>query len=230
MSDQSSLRVVVVGLGRTGCSVARYLLERGARVAVTDSRAEPPELSALLALGREVVVRTGGFDSALLAEADLVVVSPGVPTSGPFFDAARARGLSIVGEIALVAGAARAPVVGITGTNGKSTVTTLLAQMAARSGLRIRAGGNLGPPALDLLDDAAQLYVLELSSFQLETTSSLALAAATVLNVTPDHLDRYADLRAYAAAKARISRAATSRSSTSTIHWWRQCRCADSAH
>ena len=206
MSDQSPLpvRVVVVGLGRTGCSVARHLLERGARVAVTDSRAEPPELSTLLALGCEVVVRPGGFDSALLAQADLVVVSPGVPTNGPFFDAARARGLSIVGDIELFARAARAPVVGITGTNGKSTVTTLLAQMAARSGLRIRAGGNLGPPALDLLEDAAQLYVLELSSFQLQTTSSLALAAAAVLNVTPDHLDRYTDLRAYAAAKARI--------------------------
>jgi UDP-N-acetylmuramoylalanine--D-glutamate ligase len=127
-----------------------------------------------------------------------------VALTGPFFDAARARGLTIVGDIELFARAARAPVVGITGTNGKSTVTTLLAQMAARSGLKMRAGGNLGAPALDLLDAGVQLYILELSSFQLQTTDSLSLAAATVLNVTPDHLDRYPDLQAYAAAKARI--------------------------
>ena len=198
------LHAVVVGLGKTGFSVARYLLKRGSRVAVTDNRAEPPELARLMALGGDIVVRTGGFDAALLEHADLVVVSPGVALTGPFFDAARARGLSIVGDIELFARAARAPVVGITGTNGKSTVTTLLGKMAARSGLTMRAGGNLGAPALDLLDEGVELYVLELSSFQLETTESLALAAATVLNVTPDHMDRYPDLAAYAAAKARI--------------------------
>jgi len=198
------LHAVVVGLGKTGFSVARYLLKRGSRVAVTDNRAEPPELARLLALGGDIVVRTGGFDAALLEHADLVVVSPGVALTGSFFDAARARGLSIVGDIELFARAARAPVVGITGTNGKSTVTTLLEKMAARSGLTMRAGGNLGAPALDLLDEGVELYILELSSFQLETTESLALAAATVLNVTPDHMDRYRDLAAYAAAKARI--------------------------
>jgi UDP-N-acetylmuramoylalanine--D-glutamate ligase len=194
----------VVGLGRTGYSVARFLLERGSRVAITDSRESPPELPRLAALGADVVLRTGTLDVALLQNADLVVVSPGVALTGEFFDAARNRGLRIVGDIELFARAARAPVVGITGTNGKSTVTTLLAQMAARAGLRIRAGGNLGPPALDLLDASVQLYVLELSSYQLETTDSLSLKAATVLNVTPDHLDRYADLTAYARAKARI--------------------------
>jgi UDP-N-acetylmuramoylalanine--D-glutamate ligase len=110
----------------------------------------------------------------------------------------------VVGDIELFARAARAPVAGVTGTNGKSTVTTLLAGMAARAGLRTRSGGNLGEPALDLLEDAAQLYVLELSSYQLETTHSLSLAAAAVLNVTPDHLDRYRDVDAYAAAKSRI--------------------------
>ena len=198
------LHAVVVGLGKTGFSVARYLLSAGSRVAVTDNRAEPPELARLIALGGDILVRTGGFDAALLEHADLVVVSPGVALTGPFFDAARARGLSIVGDIELFARAARAPVVGITGTNGKSPVTTLLGKMAARSGLTMRAGGNLGAPALDLLDEGVELYILELSSFQLETTASLALAAATVLNVTPDHMDRYPDLVAYAAAKARI--------------------------
>jgi UDP-N-acetylmuramoylalanine--D-glutamate ligase len=203
-TSTNPLRAVVVGLGKTGYSAARFLLARGTRVAVTDSRAAPPELAHLAALGADVVVRTGGFDAALLEQADLVVVSPGVSLTGPFFEAARARGVAIVGDIELFARAARAPVVGITGTNGKSTVTTLLEKMAARAGLRMRAGGNLGAPALELLDSSVELYILELSSFQLETTSSLSLAAATVLNVTPDHLDRYADLAAYAAAKARI--------------------------
>jgi len=151
-------RAVVVGLGKSGFSAARYLLSQGFEVAVTDSRTEPPEwprLAALgSALGREIVVRRGGFDASLLEGAELLVVSPGVRPAGSFFDAARARGLTAVGDVELFARAARAPVAGITGTNGKSTVTTLLAQMAARAGLHIRSGGNLGEPALDLLDDA----------------------------------------------------------------------------
>src|SRR5207244_12127259 len=138
--------------------------------------------------------------------ADLVVTSPGVPLDDPFFVQARARGLDIVGDIELFARSADAPVVGITGTNGKSTVTTLLGRMAERAGVRVRVGGNLGQPALDLLApaQATQLYVLELSSFQLEATTSLQLKAASVLNVTPDHLDRYPSVAAYAQAKARI--------------------------
>jgi UDP-N-acetylmuramoylalanine--D-glutamate ligase len=201
-------RAVVVGLGLTGLSVARFLLRRGVAVALTDTRSAPPELAALRALaaqtGREVPVRTGGLDAALLEDAGLVIVSPGVAPVGPFFENARARGLPIVGDIELFARVAHAPVAGITGTNGKSTVTSLLAGMAARAGMAVRAGGNLGPPALELLDTASTLYVLEISSFQLETTDSLRLKAATVLNVTPDHLDRYPDLASYAAAKARI--------------------------
>jgi len=204
MRIDTSMRVVVVGLGKTGYSVARYLLERGVVVSVTDTRAVPPELSRLRAAYPQVLVRCGGLDERLLQDATLVVVSPGLASHGGFFDAARARGLAIVGDIELFARATRAPVVGITGTNGKSTVTTLLAQMAARAGVTVRAGGNLGAPALDLLDEAAGLYVLELSSFQLESTDSLALKAATVLNVTPDHMDRYPDLAVYAAVKARI--------------------------
>jgi UDP-N-acetylmuramoylalanine--D-glutamate ligase len=198
------LRAVVVGLGKTGYSVVRFLLARGAQVAVTDSRAQPPELPRLAALAAQVSVRCGGFDAALLAGADLVVVSPGVALTGAFFDAARARGIAMVGDIELFARCARAPIAAITGTNGKSTVTTLLAQMAQRAGLQMRVGGNLGAPALELLDAGVQLYILELSSFQLETTYTLSLAAASVLNVTADHLDRYADVGAYAAAKARI--------------------------
>ena len=149
-------------------------------------------------------VRTGGFDPALLKDAEVVIASPGVSLRGEFFERARALELPIIGDIELFARVANAPVVGITGTNGKSTVTTLLGAMAAHGGRQVAVGGNLGVPALELLDAAADLYVLELSSFQLELTDSLAPLAATVLNVTPDHLDRYADVAAYAAAKARI--------------------------
>ena len=197
---------VVVGLGKTGLSVVRHLRARGIAVAVTDTRAAPPALAALRELAPGIVVHTGGLDASLLAGADAVVVSPGLATRGAFFDAAQSRGLPVYGDIELFARAARAPVVGITGTNGKSTVTTLVGAMAQRAGRRTRVGGNLGEPALELLDPAAELYVLELSSYQLDTTESLTLQAATVLNLSADHLDRYGDLAAYAASKARIFR------------------------
>jgi UDP-N-acetylmuramoylalanine--D-glutamate ligase len=204
MSAGATPYAVIVGLGATGLSCARYLHARGWRLAVTDTRTAPPQLAALQGLDARIPVRLGGLDEALLTDAVCVVASPGVPLSEPFFAEARRRGLSIVGDIELFARAATAPVVGITGTNGKSTVTTLLGLMARRAGLKVRFGGNLGEPALDLLDADAQLYVLELSSYQLETTSSLACQAATVLNVSPDHLDRYTTIERYAAAKARI--------------------------
>jgi len=181
---------VIVGLGVTGLSCVRYLLAQGWRLAVTDTRAAPPELPALRALGSDIPVRAGALDAALLPGATCVVVSPGLSPEGPFFAEARRRGLGIIGDIELFARAVDAPVAGITGTNGKSTVTTLLARMAERAGVRVRAGGNLGEPALALLGGGAELYVLELSSFQLETTQSLAWRAATVRNVSPDHLDR----------------------------------------
>ena len=202
---QTARNAVVVGMGRTGLSVARHLQRCGFRIAMTDSRAAPPELAGVQALGASIVTRTGGFDAGLLEQADMVVTSPGVALDDPFFTQARARGLDIVGDIALFARSADAPVVGITGTNGKSTVTTLLGRMAERAGVRVRVGGNLGQPALDLLDRGpTDLYVLELSSFQLDTTHSLKLKAAVVLNLSADHMDRYATLRNYADSKARI--------------------------
>jgi UDP-N-acetylmuramoylalanine--D-glutamate ligase len=152
----------------------------------------------------DIPVRFGALDAALLEGASCVVASPGLSLELPFFLEARRRGVAIVGDVELFARASDAPVAGITGTNGKSTVTTLLARMAQRAGVRVRAGGNLGEPALELLGCGAELYVLELSSFQLESTVTLACRAAAVLNVSPDHLDRYATLAAYAAAKARI--------------------------
>ena len=207
---QKPSSAVIVGLGRTGLSCARYLHAQGWRIAVTDSRAEPPELESLRALDPAIPLRLDGLDTRLLDDAVCVVASPGVPLTDPFFVEARRRGLEIVGDIELFALAVDAPVVGVTGTNGKSTVTTLVGRMAERAGLRVRVGGNLGVPALDLLTAAqresppTELYVVELSSFQLEATSSLDLKAAAVLNVTPDHLDRYPSVDAYAAAKARI--------------------------
>jgi len=195
---------VIAGLGATGLSCARYLHERGWRIAVTDTRPAPPQLAALAALDARIPVRLGALDPELLEGAVFVVASPGLPVRGPFFEEAERRGLAVVGDIELFARAAAAPVVGVTGTTGTSTVTTLVAGMALRAGLKVRAGGNLGPPALDLLAAGTELYVLELSSYQLETTSSLCCRAATVLNVSADHLDRYPSLASYAAAKARI--------------------------
>lgn len=197
--------IVVVGLGRTGLSCARYLQTRGLSFAVTDNRASPPEAAALNQLAPGVITRFGAFDESLLEGASQIIASPGVSLREPFLVSAARRGIPIVGDIELFVRAAKAPIAAITGTNGKSTVTTLVGLMANAAGRRAIAGGNLGRPALELLDDPVpQLYVLELSSFQLETTSSLRAAAATVLNVTPDHMDRYATVEEYAAAKERI--------------------------
>lgn len=203
--QKSSAKTVIVGLGKTGLSCARYLHARHQRVTVIDSRNTPPEISALKQLAPEIEIRVGGFDVSVLEDACEVVASPGVSLREPMLQAAMKRGIPIVGDIELFARSANAPVVGVTGTNGKSTVTTLVAHMATRARKRALAGGNLGRPALDLLSDPLpDLYVLELSSYQLETTRSLKLAAAVVLNVTPDHLDRYDSVDAYAQAKARI--------------------------
>jgi UDP-N-acetylmuramoylalanine--D-glutamate ligase len=209
MNVTAAKYAVIVGLGRTGLSCARYLRARGWRLAVTDTRQKPPELAGLAALDPTIPLSAGGLDIRLLDGADCVVASPGVSLEEPFFVEARRHGIEIVGDIELFARAVDAPVVGITGTNGKSTVTTLVGRMAERAGLRVRVGGNLGEPALDLLGvgkptSSTQLYVLELSSFQLDATTSLDLKAATVLNVSPDHLDRYASVETYADSKARI--------------------------
>jgi UDP-N-acetylmuramoylalanine--D-glutamate ligase len=202
---------IVVGLGKTGASCVRFLARRGMRAAVTDSRPNPPGLAELGDLAATLDLRLGGFDLSLLDGASQVLMSPGVSLEEPIAAEARARGIEVLGDIELFARAARAPVIGITGTNGKSTVTSLVASMAAAAGRRVLAGGNLGKPALDLLaEPVPDLYVLELSSFQLETTRSLDLIAAVVLNVTSDHMDRYASIDEYARAKRRIfERAAT---------------------
>lgn len=200
-------RVVIVGLGRTGLSCARFLRARGHAVEVVDTRDDPPALGTLRAELPDVPVHLGRLDAQVLDGAAQIVLSPGVPLVHPAVAAARARGVPVHGDIELFARLVRGPVAAVTGSNGKSTVTTLLGEMARCAGRHPAVGGNLMPPALDLLDDpAADLYVLELSSFQLETTESLAPVVAAVLNLSPDHLDRYPDVDAYARAKARIFR------------------------
>jgi UDP-N-acetylmuramoylalanine--D-glutamate ligase len=196
---------LVLGLGRTGLSCARYLRRRGLEVRVADTRPAPPGATALREQVPGAQLHTGPFDAGLLDGVAQVVISPGLSLREPVALEAAARGLPVVGDIELFAHEVAAPVAAVTGTNGKSTVTALLAELATAAGRRAIAGGNLGEPALDLLErPVPELYVLELSSFQLETTRSLEVSAATVLNVTPDHLDRYDSIDDYAAAKARI--------------------------
>src|SRR5579859_3110837 len=174
-AKQRRIKTLIVGLGKTGLSCARFLTVHGEEIAVTDSREHPPGLKELRAMLPDAAVFLGGFSEDALKHADRVVVSPGVSVSTPFIAKARVLKLPVMGDIELFAHYARAPVVGITGANGKSTVTTLLGVMAERAGKPVRVGGNLGTPALDLLKASEpELYVLELSSFQLEITESLA--------------------------------------------------------
>jgi UDP-N-acetylmuramoylalanine--D-glutamate ligase len=202
---EAGSRALVLGLGRTGLSVARYLQRKGLHVRVADTRAEPPGAAELQARVPGAELRSGAFTTDLFDGMAHVVISPGLSVQQPVVQEALRRGLPVVGDVELFAREAQAPVAAVTGTNGKSTVTTLVAELANACGHRALAGGNLGEPALDLLErPLPDLYVLELSSFQLETTYSLRTVTATVLNVTPDHMDRYATLADYAAAKARI--------------------------
>ena len=204
-------RTLIVGLGETGLSVARYLCRQGVPVAIVDSRERPPALERLRAeLPDDVALFLGGFRSEAFERAEQIVLSPGVSGEEPEIVAAVNRGVPVIGDIELFAQVATAPVVAITGSNGKSTVVTLLSAMARRAGLDVRTGGNIGTPALDLVgDDEPDLYVLELSSFQLETINTLQPQSAVVLNISADHLDRYRDLDRYAAAKQVVYRNAS---------------------
>ncbi|OEO27740.1 UDP-N-acetylmuramoyl-L-alanine--D-glutamate ligase [Pseudomonas sp. J237] len=199
---------IIVGLGKSGMSLVRFLARQGARFAVADTRANPPELATLREQFPEVEVRCGELDVEFLCRASELLVSPGLAIATPQLQEAAKRGVKLSGDIDLFARHAKAPIVAITGSNAKSTVTTLVAEMAAAAGKKVAAGGNLGTPALDLLSDDVELYVLELSSFQLETTEQLNAEVATCLNISEDHMDRYADLPAYHLAKHRIFRGA----------------------
>ena len=200
----SDRRTLVVGLGKTGLSCVRYLSEQGRDIAVADTRTVPPGLDELQAGWPDVPVHLGAFDGELFAGFNELVVSPGIAIAEPAIQQAVKAGARIRGDIDLFAEAADAPIVAITGSNGKTTVTTLVGEMAKAAGRKVEVGGNIGTPALDLLGRGADLYVLELSSFQLETTEGLNAEAATVLNVSDDHMDRYPNKMAYFQAKQRI--------------------------
>ena len=220
MLDLEGKRILVLGLGETGLSMVRWLQRRGASVAVADTRADPPRARELRELPG-VSLTCGELHDAGLHGADLIAISPGIDRRTPAVAAAIRRGVPVAGDIELFARglaqllARRAPcaapkMIGITGTNGKSTVTRMAGDICAAAGLNAKVAGNIGVPVLEVLtaiEDGAALpdaFVLELSSFQLESTSSLNADAATVLNVCPDHLDRYDSMDAYAAAKARV--------------------------
>ena len=199
---------IVVGLGKSGMSLVRFLASRGIAFAVADTREQPPELETLRRDYPQVEVRCGELDVDFLCRANELYVSPGLALATPALQQAAARGVKLSGDIELFARHAKAPIIAISGSNAKSTVTTLVGEMAAKAGKRVAVGGNLGTPALDLLADDVELYVLELSSFQLETTDQLNAEVATVLNISEDHMDRYSGLPAYHLAKHRIFRGA----------------------
>ena len=217
MMELMNKSVLVLGLGETGLSLARWLVAQGARVCAADSRELPPAFATLRMELPQVEICCGAFCDELLDGIDLIAISPGVPLSEPMVQRAAARGIPVVGDIELFAQqlnpqpAIRNPrVIAITGANGKTTVTSMVGAMCRAAGLDTEVAGNISPAVLDVLRQRGgrqpDVWVLELSSFQLETTSSLNADAATVLNVSEDHLDRYADMDAYAAAKTRIFR------------------------
>lgn len=202
MANYQGKKVVVVGLGITGLSCVDFFIRQGVTPKVIDTRQKPGGLDKLPA---DVEYHIGSFHQAWLNDADLIVSSPGIALSTPELVEAANHGVEIVGDIELFCREAKAPIVAITGSNGKSTVTTLVGEMASADGIRVGVGGNIGVPALTLLTEPYDLYVLELSSFQLETTYSLQAAAATVLNISEDHMNRYPlGLEQYREAKLRI--------------------------
>jgi len=205
--DLNKKRVLVVGLGRSGVASALFLKSRGARVTVSDAKSEdqlPDEIPALLDQG--IAVETGGHGERTFQNQDLIVVSPGVPVDSQALNQARAFGAPVIGEIELACEFLPGRIVAITGSNGKTTTTTLIGEILAKSGVKTLVGGNIGTPAISLVPEATAetAVVLEVSSFQLETIRSFHPAITVVLNVTPDHLDRHRTFAAYVNAKARI--------------------------
>lgn len=206
--------VLILGMGETGLSLVRWMLVYGAKVRIADSRNVPPSFATLQASYPQVDARCGVFRSELLDGIELLAISPGIPLSDPLVQKAQARGIPVVGDVELFAQALPKEnppkVIAITGVNGKTTVTSMVGAMCRAAGLDTEVAGNISPAVLDVLIQRKgkhpDVWVLELSSFQLETTYTLSADAATMLNISEDHLDRYADMADYIAAKARIFR------------------------
>lgn len=194
----------IVGMGVTGQSVARFLKSKGKPFSIFDTRHEPPGIEVLKTVYPESDIHLGPLSVDSFYGVDEVILSPGLSSNEGVFPALRERGIRVIGDIELFSEAADAPIVAITGSNAKSTVTTLVGEMAKAAGMKAGVGGNLGTPALDLLDPSAEIYVLELSSFQLEVTERLNASVACILNLSQDHMDRYADMLSYHRAKQRV--------------------------
>ena len=194
----------IIGTGITGLSVARFLAKKGQIFVLMDTRENPPNLAQIKKEFPDAQVQTGQLDLPTLLACNEIILSPGVAQTTAEIVAAKNADIPIVGDIELFVRYAKAPIVAITGSNAKSTVTTLVGEMAKAANIKVAVGGNLGTPALDLLADDIQLYVMELSSFQLETVSKLNAKVATILNISADHLDRYKDMREYILAKMRV--------------------------
>ncbi|MCU7831062.1 MAG: UDP-N-acetylmuramoyl-L-alanine--D-glutamate ligase [gamma proteobacterium symbiont of Lucinoma myriamae] len=195
---------MIVGMGGTGLSCARYLKKRNCAFAIADSRQAPTAFECVKKEFETSRIITGEFDYEVFKNYKQIIVSPGISVRSELFSSLRAQGCLVIGDIELFTQVVEKPVIAITGSNGKSTVTTLVEKIAQDCGIKAIAGGNLGIPALDLLESQSDLYILELSSFQLETTYSLKTIAATVLNISEDHMDRYTDLDDYRQVKERI--------------------------
>ena len=220
IDDYTGKNVLVLGLGETGLSMARFLARRGAKVSIADTRERPPRLDELRSSLPRATVHLGGFPAEAFAQIDLLAISPGVPLADPPVRQAALDGVPVAGDVELFAQALRrrgpvarrSRIAAITGTNGKSTVTALLGDMCRAAGPECEVAGNIGPAVLDALERREAhgampaVWILELSSFQLETTSSLDATAAAMLNLSEDHLDRYASVAEYASAKARVFR------------------------
>ncbi len=197
---------LVAGLGKTGLSIARYLRRNNKTFVVFDTRQDAPSLAEFKAAFPDIPVHLQTVPDEVLSQVTDIIASPGLSLDTPFIKQAISSGISVYGDIECLARETHAPIVAITGTNGKSTVTTLVGEMAKAAGFNVAVAGNIGTPVLDMLDDEHQydLWVLELSSFQLDLTYSLSPIVSTILNVTPDHLDRHHTLDAYVQAKQRI--------------------------
>ncbi|HHW7570203.1 TPA: UDP-N-acetylmuramoyl-L-alanine--D-glutamate ligase [Mannheimia haemolytica] len=193
--------VTIIGLGTTGLSCVDFFKKKNANIQVIDTRANPAGADKLDAT---IPLHTGGLNSEWLLKSDLIVISPGLAVATPEIQQAIQAGVEVVGDVELFCREAKAPIIAITGSNGKSTVTTLTTEMAKQAGIKVGMGGNIGVPVLSLLEGDYDLFVLELSSFQLETTYSLKAKAATILNISEDHMDRYDSIADYRQAKLRI--------------------------
>ena len=200
-------QITVVGLGKTGISTARFLIRRGAKVTVTDTGTGSPVKKAAEKLNSMgVLTHLGGHDSRFFQCADMIIISPGVPHTLQYFNDAREKGIPVIGEIELAYRFISEPIIAITGTNGKTTTTTLLGEMLEKSGIKTFVGGNIGTPLIDYIDDQqkADWLVVELSSFQLDTIELFKPRIAVLLNITDDHMDRYAGFSDYVESKGRI--------------------------